>query len=393
MKEKNFERKKSLKLLGKKRKLINYKNHSLIYNELGNIIKEQNINLNINTINQYTKINENIIKGDFIGSFPNGDLLLEGNCPNNGLKLQYTIYNKKFKSKINFVEDRGGKFFLIGRNYGGYFNNSYIRIYLFLNDNTEYKIIQKIFFHENFPHDIIFPFSFIHNNNLYFFLKYFTYDKINLTIYKLKEEKDANDNNNEAANEKLFEEDETLALDFVFIWFAQKNNDEFLFFMEENDIFDLIVYNFEEKKIINKKKFNLIKLDNPHVANYVNKVIYEKYLIYTNENLLFIIDVDLMEIISIIQLFNIQYIHISDDNIIWTVEYKCKYEYTNNNKRKKCQYHYLKEYFLNKNNLELIKIGERPMTNHFVNNFFQLDKEKILLFIEKKKIELLSINK
>ena len=62
--------------------------------------------------------------------------------------------------------------------------------------------------------------------------------------------------------------------------FAQKNNNELLFFKEEEDIFDLVIYNFEEKKVTNHKKINLIKMNNPRVANYVNKVIYNRYLIY-----------------------------------------------------------------------------------------------------------------
>ena len=276
-----------------------------------------------------------------IGSFENGDFLTEGNDQNNPLKLQYNIYSQSFKLKITYIEDRGGKFFLIGKNFGGYFNLSFIKIYLFFENNTKYNIIQKIIFPENFPHDVIFPFSFIHNNDVYFFLKYFSYEKSKINLYNLVEKKSLN-NKKEILTNQFFEQSETLSLDFPFFWFAQKNNNELLFFKEEDDIFDLVVYNFEDKKVIKQKKFNLIKIINSKVANYVNKVLYNKYLLYTNENLLFIIDVDKMEIIATRELDDIFYINIYDD-IIWTIEKKI--EYLNSHQIKKYQHN-----FLNNNN-------------------------------------------
>ena len=222
----------------------------------------------------------------------------------------------------------------------------------------------------------------------FFFLKYFSYENSKITLYKLIEKNTLND-----GKKKIFEESEVLSLDFPFIWFAQKNNNELLFFKEEEDIFELIVYNFEEKKVINHKKINLINIVNPRVANYVNKVLYNKYLLYSNENLLFIIDVDNMEIKSVLELNNIFLINISDDNIIWTIERRNKYEYLNNHKRKKYQYNYLIQYILEKNYLELIKIGERPIVNNFVKHIFPLNNEKILLFVEKNKVELLKSKK
>ena len=175
-------------------------------------------------------------------------------------------------------------------------------------------------------------------------------------------------------------------MDFSFIWFAQKSNNELLFFKEEEDIFDLIVYNFEEKKVINHKKINLIKMNNPRVANYVNKVIYNKYLIYTNENLLFIIDVEAIEVTAIKELNQIICIYISDSDLIWTVEKNNLNNYNLNKNR----YNYLKQYFLDKKYLELIKIGERGMSNSLVKNILPLvNINKILLFIENRKVDLL----
>ena len=230
------------------------------------------------------------------------------------------------------------------------------------------------------------------NNELYFFLKCYLYGNSKITLYKLNKKQFLNDNNNikdelRYDTDKIFEENEILSFDFSFIWFAQKNNNELLFFKEEDDIFDLVVYNFEEKKVLNHKKINLIKTNSPRVANYVNKVIYNRYLIYTNENLLFIIDVELMEIIAIKELNQIICIYISDDDLIWTVENNN----LNNYNMKRYGYNYLKQYFLDKKYLELIKIGEREMTNTFVKNILPLVIiKKILIFVENRKVELLS---
>ena len=341
---------------------------------------------------KYTKIKQNIIKGDFMGSFPNGDFLTEIIEPNNPLILKYTIYSSKsFKQKNSFIEERGGRFFLIGKNYGSFFTIKYIKIYLFFENNTKHRIIQSITFPENFPHDVIFPFSFINNGNLYFFLKCFSHENIKVQLYKLKNKLSVN-SNNEIIKEKTFEEDEILSLGFPFIWFAQKNNNELLFFTEEENIFDLIIYNFKDKKITNHKKINLVKINNPICANYVIKVLFNKYLLYTNGNLLFIIDLDKIEISSVKELDNIYFIYISNENIIWTVEKKSKNKYLNNNQRKKYKYNYLKQYLLDQKSLELIKIGERPLFNNFVKNIVPLINNKILIFIEKGKVELLSSN-
>ena len=59
IKEKKKEKK--VRFLGKKRKLKDYKTHSLVYNELGNLLNGKNIKSNINTFNEYIKISENII--------------------------------------------------------------------------------------------------------------------------------------------------------------------------------------------------------------------------------------------------------------------------------------------------------------------------------------------
>ena len=130
-------KKKKVKCLGKKRRYKSYKTHSLTYNKLGNLLKAKKIKLNINSINEYTKINENIMKGNFIGALPNNDFLTENYDENNYFTYKYTIYsNKSFKPKLIFFEEKGGKFFLIGKNYGGYFTIKYIKIYIFYKNNT-----------------------------------------------------------------------------------------------------------------------------------------------------------------------------------------------------------------------------------------------------------------
>ena len=100
-------KRKKVKYLGIKRRYKSYKLHSLVYNELGNLLKGKKIKFNINKINEYTKINENIIKGDFIGVFPNNDFLTENNDENNYFIYNYTLYsNKSFKSKLLFFKKK-----------------------------------------------------------------------------------------------------------------------------------------------------------------------------------------------------------------------------------------------------------------------------------------------
>ena len=88
-------KKKKAKCLGKKRRYKSYKTHSLTYNKLGNLLKGKKIKLNINSINEYTKINENIMKGNFIGALPNNNFLTENYDENNYLfiNIQYIVIN------------------------------------------------------------------------------------------------------------------------------------------------------------------------------------------------------------------------------------------------------------------------------------------------------------
>ena len=94
-----------------------------------------------------------------------------------------------------------------------------------------------------------------------------------------------------------------------------------------------------------------------------------------------------MEVITIKELNQIMYIYISEDDLIWTVEKNN----LNNYNMKKSRYNYLKQYLLDIKYLELIKIGERGMSNNIVKNILPLvNINKILLFVENRKIDLLS---
>ena len=95
--------------LGKKRKLIYYKRHSLQYNELNRLYNPDELSLNINNFDTMINLNPNFIKGRFAGLLENeqndNDLILELNNPDNPKYNRYTVYDtKKFKPKLTFLE-------------------------------------------------------------------------------------------------------------------------------------------------------------------------------------------------------------------------------------------------------------------------------------------------
>ena len=87
---KEDEIKKERYLLGKKRRLISYKQHSLEYNELYKLLNKEEIELNINSLYSCTNINPSEIKGNFIG-------------------ILYADNNKEDNSKCDFVIEINNK--------------------------------------------------------------------------------------------------------------------------------------------------------------------------------------------------------------------------------------------------------------------------------------------
>ena len=76
-------KKKSKIFLGKKRKLIDYKIHSLQYNALNRLYNKDEISFNINNLFSMININPNLVQGRFAGLLPNdendNDLIVEIN--------------------------------------------------------------------------------------------------------------------------------------------------------------------------------------------------------------------------------------------------------------------------------------------------------------------------
>jgi len=395
----NEQPKKESKLLGKKRHLVGYKQHSLAYNELYKLYNKEEIELNINTLYTYTNLNPIKIKGHFIGILDNNednnnpDFIIEIKHQNNNNYNHFIIYNSKnFKKKLSFIENSGGNLYLLYKGYAAFFYNESIKIYFFSNNNTNYDIFQKIMLPEELYNTILFPFKFIHNDNFYFFYKIFSLNKDNkLLLYKFNKEEQKNENDF-AIRGKPFVEDKTLNLDFEFIWFAQKNNNELLFFYELNYIFKIYCFDLSTMKITIRKTFSLNNIAHAKIAQYADEVINKRFLALSNHNLLYIIDTHTFDITTVKEHDIIEYFKIFNDNTLWTVESCEKTIIVDNNKRKIVSYMYVRQYKINEKLHEFIKIGERKLKKNYsiINNITQIGNKKVLLFVEGKKIIMLN---
>ena len=391
--------KETKKLLGKKRYLVNYKKHSLAYNELYKLYNKEEIELNINNLYSYININPIKIKGNFIGILNNNednnnpDFIIEIKNQNNNNYNNFIIYNSKnFQKKLSFIENSGGSLYLLYKGYAAFFYNDSIKIYFFSNNNTNYDIFQKIMLPEELHNTILFPFKFIHNDNFYFFYKMFCLNKENkILLYKFNKE-EQNNENDFAIRGKPFIEDKTLNLDFEFIWFAQKNNNELLFFYELNFIFKLYCFDLSTMKITIRKSFSLTNIKNAKIAQYPDDVINKRFLALSNHNLLYIIDTHTFQISAVKEHDIIEYFKIFNDNTLWTVESCEKTITVENNKRKIVSYMYVRQYKINEKMHELIKIGERKLNKYYsiINNIIQLGNKKVLLFVGGKKLIMLN---
>ena len=386
-------------LLGKKRRLVKYKKHSLEYNELYKLYDKNEIDLNINTLFSYTNINPSKIKGNFIGILNNDkrkeypDFIIEINNQNDSNFNHYIIYDSKtFNKKLSFLENSGGNLYLLYKNYAAFFYDDSIKIYYFSNNNTSYDIFQKIMLPEELHNTILFPFKFIHDDNFYFFYKLFCLNKDNkILLYKFNKE-EQEDENDFAIRGKPFVEDEILNLDFEFIWFAQKNNNELLFFYELNYIFKIYCFDLSTMKITIRKTFSLNNIAHAKIAQYADEVINKRFLALSNHNLLYIIDTHTFDITTVKEHDIIEYFKIFNDNTLWTVESCEKTIIFDNNKRKIVSYMYVRQYKINEKLHEFIKIGERKLKKNYsiINNITQIGNKKVLLFVEGKKIIMLN---
>jgi hypothetical protein len=221
--------------LGKKRKLIHYKRHSLQYNELNRLYNQDELSLNVNNLNTMINLNPNYIKGRFAGLLENeqndNDLILELNNPDNPKYNRYTVYDtKKFKPKLTFLELNSGVLYLLFKGYAAFVINDAIKIYFFSKNNTCYDIFQRITLPDELKDSVLFLFKFVYDDDFYFFNKVFSLKKENkILLYKYNKKEKENENDF-VIMVRPFVEYIYLELNFEFIWFAQKNNNELLFF-------------------------------------------------------------------------------------------------------------------------------------------------------------------
>ena len=208
-------------------------------------------------------------------------------------------------------------------------------------------------------------FKFVNDDDFYFFNKVFSLKKDNKILLYKYNKKEKEDENDFAIKGRPFVENIYLELNFEFIWFAQKNNNELLFFYEDNFSFLINVYDISKMKVINQKIIKLNNIDHVKIANYADKVISDRYLPLSNHNLLYFIDTNLCQISTIKELDIIEYFKIYDDNTIWTIESKRINE-----------------------TQELVKIGERKIynTSFITDNIALVNNKRIVLFKKGKKL-------
>ena len=383
--EKKLNKKKHNSFLGKKRKLINYKRHSLQYNEFDKLYNKNEILFNINNLYTFTNLNPKRIQGRFAGLLANeendSDIIIESNNPDNPKYSRYSIYDtKKFRIKLRFLELNNGTLYLLFKGYAAFVNDEFIKIYFFSNNNTSYDIFQKIFLPDELKNSVLFLFKFVNDGDFYFFNKVFSLQKDNkILLYKYNKDEKENENDF-AIKGRTFVEYIYLDLNFEFIWFAQKSNNELLFFYENNFSFYINVYDFSKFQVIQQKEIKLFNLNNAKVASYSDNVLNNRYLPLSIHNLLYMIDTSNCQISTISELNIIEYFTTNNDNTIWTIESK-NHNFNNDTL-------YLRQYKINNETQELIKIGERKIykTNYITDNLVRINNKKIILFEKEKKL-------
>ena len=379
------DKKKNRTFLGKKRKLIYYKRHSLQYNELYKLYNKDEIAFNINNLFTFTNLNPDIIRGRFAGLLANeendNDIIIEMSNKDNPQYNRYAIYDtKKFRIKLSFLEINSGILYLLFKGYAAFTTDQFIKIYYFSKNNTSYDIFQKIFLPDELKGCVLFLFQFVHDDDFYFFNKVFSLQQNNkILLYKYNKKEKENENDY-AIKGRPFVEYIYLDLNFEFIWFAQKNNNELLFFYENDCTFTINVYDISKFQLIQQKSIKLNYIPNIKVASYANKVINNRYLPLSIHNLLYIIDAENCQISTITELDIVEYFTSCDDNTLWTIE-SLNHNFNNDTL-------YLRQYKLNLETQELIKIGERKIykTSFITDNIVHVNNKQLLLFKNEKKL-------
>ena len=387
--DKKANKKNNTSFLGKKRKLINYKRHSLQYNKLYKLYEKEEISFNINNLYTFVNLNPDIIKGRFAGLLPNeendNDIIVEMNNPDNPRYNRFSIYDtKKFTIKLSFLANSSGTLYLLFKGYAAFVDNDNIKVYFFSKNNTSFDIFQKIFLPDEYQNSVLFLFKFVYDDDFYFFNKIFGLQNHNrILLYKYNKEEKENEKDF-AIKGKTFVEYIYLDLNFEFIWFVQKSNNELLFFYENESVFTITVYDISKFQVIKRNSIRLNNLDNIRVANYSNNVINNRYLPLSIQNLMYMIDTYHCQISNISELGIIEYFTTCSDNTLWTIESK-NHNFQNDTL-------YLRQYKIIAETQELIKIGERKIykTSYITDNVVHINNKKILLFEKDKKLILFS---
>ena len=147
------------------------------------------------------------------------------------------------------------------------------------------------------------------------------------------------------------------------------------------------------KDIVTQTKiFKLIQPYNIKIANYADDLINKRFLALSNHNLLYIIDTEKWDISVVKELDVIEYFKVFNDNTLWTIESGEKAVTIENNKKRNVSFMYVRQYKLDNEMQELIKIGERKLCKHhsISNKVVQINNKTIILFVEGKKLIMLN---
>jgi serine/threonine protein kinase len=145
-------------------------------------------------------------------------------------------------------------------------------------------------------------------------------------------------------------------------------------------------------KITQTKKFTLYTPSIIKIANYPDNIINNRFLVLSLHNLLYIIDTKIWDILVVKELDIIEHFNVFNDNTLWTIESCEKTINLDNNKKRTISSLYDRQYKINIEMQELIKIGERKINGNYslVSKIVQINNKKVVLFVEGKKLIVLN---
>ena len=113
---------------------------------------------------------------------------------------------------------------------------------------------------------------------------------------------------------------------------------------------------------------------------YPDNVMSHRFLPLSIHNFLYIIDTKTCQISVIKELDIIEYLKISDDDTVWTIETQ--------EKKRGVPKMFLRQYKVDETLQEIIKIGERQLYKYhsLVNSVIPLNDKKVVLFVERRKL-------